>query len=67
MSKKRENKSINWIVDIYKNKSKLEEDFIKSQIDTVNRNHPMYIQQANYVVNIENLLNTDYYIFNYNI
>jgi len=40
-----------------------EEDFIKSQIDTVNRNHPMYIQQANYVVNIENLLNIDYYIF----
>ena len=40
-----------------------EEDFIKSQIDTVNRNHPMYIQQANYVVNIENILNTDYYIF----
>tara|TARA_Y100000385_G_scaffold226008_1_gene236573 strand:+ start:293 stop:958 length:666 start_codon:yes stop_codon:yes gene_type:complete len=40
-----------------------EEDFIKSEIDTVNRNHPVYIQRANYVVNIENLLNTDYYTF----
>ena len=31
---KRENKSINWIVDIYKNREKLEKDFIEKKLYT---------------------------------